>query len=255
MLPASFSLDVLIASPTLGSSVTAQARPMPTRILAAPGRVAARLGRSHDRAARIGREALAGVRDELSLLDRSQQRRHTNLEVLEPGRELRLCARVAAALNSYWIATRGGVHSTLTFASAFALAWHSALAIGGSMSPSQRPLHAAMTSAFALHDAARGPRTWHCPAWSCTSPGTCPALESASAATLQLPMQTPSHCPSTRGTLVGVRRARAVARTMARAAARCRGLEVDCARTRARAAALDRRCGRRALRAPRTRRS
>ena len=41
----------------------------------------------------------------------------------------------------------------MSLASALALAWHSAFALGGSMSPSQLPLHMTIAFASALHEA------------------------------------------------------------------------------------------------------
>ena len=93
--------------------------------------------------------------------------------------------------------TRGGVHSTLSLASAFALAWHSTLALGGVTSPSHLPLHMIFASALALHSAcaepshlASGPLTLH-------SPLQVPMhFAVALAFASQVPMHMPSHAPA-----------------------------------------------------------
>src|SRR3954468_9591273 len=94
------------------------------------------------------------------------------------------------------MATRGGVHSTLTLASALALASHSAFALGGSMSPSQRPLHSAIAFALALQDACAEPSHLAPPGVVLHEPSHLPEhLPLASTAASQLPLHMPSHLP------------------------------------------------------------
>src|SRR5882724_6994648 len=55
------------------------------------------------------------------------------------------------ASSWYEMSSEGGVHSTLTDASAFAEASHSALAFGGVTSPSHLPVHMTEPMAMASH--------------------------------------------------------------------------------------------------------